>query len=130
VSSDRGSIAVVVLGAVAEGLVLVIAIVATAQLTSGRARAVNAADAAALAAAPVTFRAFGAQGSPAEEAERFAAANGATLVTCECRRDGTYASRVVVVTVRVTVDVLGFRQVSIEADSAAEFRPVQLLIGP
>ena len=124
---DRGSISIVVTGVVAVGLVLVMALVAASQLLAGRVRAVNAADAAALAAAPVTFRPFGSDGDPRAEAARFAEANGATLVSCDCPLRSSYSPRTVAVVVRVRVDVLGFRSVHIYATGAAEFRPILLL---
>ena len=49
----------------------------------GYARAQAAADAAALAAAPVTFSPFGATGSASREAAIFAAANGSVCVNGE-----------------------------------------------
>ena len=60
---------------------------------AARLQASAAADAAALAAAPVTFRRFGSAGTPIDEAARFAVANGARLVTCRCPVDRPAASR-------------------------------------
>ncbi len=94
---------------------------------AARGRATLAADAAALAAAPVTFRAFGASGGPAAEAARLASDNGAELVACRCPLDRSYANRVVEVDVRVRSRVLGVWSVTIGATSAAEFRPTELL---
>ena len=126
-TGDRGSVTVVAVGLLAFGLLLAVGLVGLGQLASGRVRATTAADAAALAAAPVTFRSFGANGSPAQEAARFAQDNGAELIACTCPLNSSYAERTVVVMVRVDVDVLGFRTVHIHAQSAAEFRPVVLL---
>ena len=93
-----------------------------------RARAVasTAADAAALAAAPVTFAPFGAVGSPADEAARFAAANGSSLVSCECAVDRTWAPRIVRVVVAAPVDLTLFGHRDVAASSRAEFRPTGL----
>lgn len=91
------------------------------------AQASNAADAAALAAAPVTFRPFGATGGPSSEADRFARMNGARLVRCSCPLDGSWNARTVeVVVVRViALPVVG--SVRIPAMSRATFEPAALL---
>lgn len=91
------------------------------------AQASNAADAAALAAAPVTFRPFGAADGPVAEAGRFAQMNGAALVRCTCPIDESWNPRTVeVVVVRVvSFPVVG--SVRIPASSRATFEPVALL---
>ena len=127
---ERGSVTVVTVGVIAVGFLLVVGLVAVGQLAAGRIQATNAADAAALAAAPVTFRSFGARGSPFDEAAIFAAANHAQLVDCRCPLDSSYAPRTVTVTVQIKVDVVGYRGVTIRATSSAEFRPTVLLVGP
>lgn len=93
-------------------------------------QASNAADAAALAAAPVTFRPFGAAGGPASEAGRFAQLNGARLVRCACPVDESWNARTVeVVVVRViALPVVG--SVRIPAMSRATFEPAALLVSP
>jgi len=91
-----------------------------------RARAQVAADAAALAAAPVTFRPFGAAGSAADEARRFAARNGATLIECRCAPDPTWRSRAVMVHVSVSADLVLFGVTEATAWSSAEFDPTRL----
>jgi hypothetical protein len=92
------------------------------------AAAASAADAAALASAPVTFRPFGALGSPRNEAARFARANGARLVRCDCPVDRSWATRTVSVTVsrRISLPVVGV--VVINATSRAIFEPSALLV--
>ena len=120
--SDRGSVTVLAVGALVLALVLVVGVTAIGQVLIARNRVI--------AAAPVTFRPFGATGSAMEEASRLVRSNGATLVRCDCRPDSRYAPRTVVVTAMVNVDVLGLRETSIEATAAAEFRPVALLVGP
>lgn len=93
-----------------------------------RAEASAAADAAALAAAPVTFLPFGATGSPADEARRFAAANGAALVSCSCPLDPSWEPRVVEVTVSKAVSLWPVGSLTVHASGKAEFVPVMLLI--
>lgn len=106
------------------GLGLVGAVVAT------YATAATAADAAALASAPVTFRDFGATGTPAAEARRFATANGANLVRCACPRNPSWDIRTVSVTVSrdVVLPVVG--RVVVHATSRATFDPSALLSEP
>ncbi len=92
------------------------------RLVTAKAVAQTAADAAALAAAPLTFAPFGSDSSPEVEAGMFAAANGSTLVECRCPYDPVWRPRIVVVTVAVEVDsFVGISQV--RAASAAEFDP-------
>ena len=124
---ERGSAAVLLLAV--AGLVLLLALgVADAGIAfSARLQAAAAADAAALAAAPVTFRPFGATGSPAAEARRLATANGAVLTTCSCPIDRTWQARVVHVVVERRVDLLGIGAITVRASSRAEFAPAALL---
>jgi len=108
-------------------LLLVLAIVAVGQYLVGYARAQAAADAAALAAAPVTFSPFGATGSARREAAIFAIANGSELIGCRCPPDPSWEPRTVVVTVRRSFPVVLFGEQSVEAVSLAEFIPARLL---
>lgn len=87
----------------------------------------NAADASALAAAPITFRPFGASGTPAAEAARYAERNGASLVRCRCPIDRSWAPRTVAVVVarRIHLPVIG--SVRVSATSRATFEPIRLL---
>lgn len=94
------------------------------------AAASNAADAAALAAAPVTFRPFGAKGSPAREAALFAERNGATLVSCSCSVDRSWARRTVTVRVTRRLAVPGIGTFDISATSKATFDPALLIPEP
>jgi hypothetical protein len=92
------------------------------RLVTAKAVAQTAADAAALAAAPLTFAAFGSEAGPEAEAGAYAAANGSELVECRCPFDPVWRSRVVVVTVAVEVDsFVGISRV--QAVAAAEFDP-------
>ena len=124
---ERGSAAVLLLAV--AGLVLVLALgVADAGIALGaRLQTAAAADAAALAAAPVTFRPFGATGGPAAEAGRLARANGAVLTKCSCAVDRTWRSRVVEVVVERRVELLGLGAITVSASSRAEFAPTALL---
>ena len=130
ISTDRGSVTVFAIGAIVLALVLMVGATAVGQVLVARNRVIAAAEAGALAAAPVTFRPFGATGSAIDEAARLVRSNGATLVRCDCPPDRRYGPRTVVVTARDDVDVLGLREMSVEATAAAEFRPVALLVGP
>ncbi len=94
---------------------------------AARLQASAAADAAALAAAPVTFRPFGSAGSPIDEAARFAVANGARLVTCRCPVDPSWSPREVEVVVAVSVDLMVFGATEAQARSRAEFIPIELV---
>jgi len=127
VNGERGS-AAILLAAVA-GLVLLLALgVADAGIAfSARLQAAAAADAAALAAAPVTFRSFGAAGSPVAEARRLAGANGAVLAQCRCPVDRSWRSRIVEVVVERRVELLGLGAITVRASSRAEFAPMALL---
>ena len=109
-------------------LTVALATVAGAQLA--RMRATTAADAAALAAAPVTFLPFGATGSPAQEAGRFARLNGASLVSCRCPIDRSFATRSAEVRVAVSVGLPLLGSVTVEATGRAEFAPAALLVAP
>lgn len=126
-TGERGSAALLLLGV--AGLVVVVTIgVADVGLALGaRLQAAAAADAAALAAAPVTFRPFGAAGSPAAEAGRLAAANGSVLTACRCPIDRSWRSRVVEVDVQRRVNLIGLGSMTVTASSQAEFAPALLL---
>jgi hypothetical protein len=116
------------LGAVVVALSLAVAAVGVGVGTYVSAS--NAADAAALAAAPVTFRPFGAAGSPAREAARYAAINGATLVSCQCPLDPSWDARTVTVQVVRRVDIPGIGVWHVTATSRATFEPAALLPEP
>lgn len=127
--SERGSVTVVAVGVLTFGFVLVVALAGIGQVLVARTKVVTAAEAGALAAAPVTFRPFGALGAPAAEADRMVRANGAELVACVCPHDPGYDPRTATVTARLAVAVLGFREITLQATAAAEFSPVDLLDG-
>lgn len=125
--NEEGSIALVLLAAGAVVVVIAIATAASGQYLAAAGQAQSAADAAALAAAPVTFRPFGARGSAREEAATFAVANGATLASCVCSQDPSWSNRTVEVTVRRRVRLVLFGYRSVAATSRAEFAPTMLL---
>lgn len=111
--------------------VLVAVLGGLSQVLIARDTAQMAADAAALAAAPVTFRSFGASGSATDEARRFAETNGGQLMSCSgCEWDPSWRRRVVEVEVSVETGLLWFGTTSVTAVAAAEFVPVQLLGAP
>jgi hypothetical protein len=105
----------------AAGLVWDVARVATT-----RAQLAAAADAAALAAAPVTFARFGSESDPRAAAAAIAAENGARLEQCWCDKDRSWAARTVVVAVSAETDLLLLRDRRLQATAAAEFHPVRL----
>lgn len=124
---DRGSAAIVLIVIVLIALLLGGALIGVGQVLVARARAVAAADAAALAAAPVTFHPFGAEGTPWQEAERFAAINGARLLSCSCPVDPSFEPRTVQVRVETRARVIIVGSVRVRAAGRAEFRPAALL---
>jgi hypothetical protein len=92
-----------------------------------RLQVAGAADAAALAAAPVTFAPFGATGTPEQEAARFARLNGSRLVRCRCPIDRSWRSRTVSVVVERPVAIPLVGRVTIRASSRATFEPTALI---
>lgn len=116
-----------VIGAVGLLLVLVVWLAALAMVMGAHLAATTAADAAALAAAPVTFLPFGATGSAADEAARFARLNGAELVWCRCPADQSFEPRTVEVLVAVGVHLPIIGEVRVEVSGRAEFLPAMLL---
>ncbi len=110
--SERGGASLIVAALIAVTLLLAVLVSDVAALVQARAQLTTAADAAALAAAPVTFATFGAAGTPAAEAAAFAEANGVILIECRCPVDRSWASREVAVVVAVSVDLilLGHRE--------------------
>lgn len=107
-------------------LVLSLGIGAVGTGIAGYVQAAGAADSAALAAAPVTFQSFGARGSPAHEASRFASANGTRLVSCDCLVDRSWNERTVTVVVARSVAVPALGNFEVRATSRATFEPAAL----
>jgi hypothetical protein len=103
------------------------AVVDVTSLLAARWRAEAAADAAALAAAPLTF--LGGP-HPRTEAARLAGANGAGLRVCRCPIDRSLAVRNVEVEVEVTVATMAVGRHLIVVSSRAEFDPGAALTPP
>ena len=116
-----------VVGGIGVLLLLIVWLSALAIAMRANLDATTAADSAALAAAPVTFLPFGAEGSPADEAARFARLNGARLVWCRCPPDQSFESRTVEVRVTKSVDLPVLGLIQVEATGRAEFVPAALL---
>lgn len=128
-TSEDGAVGVMLSAVAGVVLLFSVALVAVTGIQQARLRATTAADAAALAAAPVTFLPFGAVGTPIDEAARFARLNGATLVMCRCGIDRSFAPRTAEVRVRVGLEVPLLGGLTVEATGRAEFVPAALLAG-
>lgn len=122
----RGSAGIVLLAIAAAALVAAAFVADVTVLIVGRLQAVDAADAAALAAAPVTFAAFGTDGDPVAAARTVAERNGVGFVDCRCAVDPSWAPRRVVVRVVRHVDLVLFGTVEVHAAGAADFDPAML----
>lgn len=125
---ERGSIGIVLVAVIGLLAVLAAALGGAARVVAAQHTAQVAADAAALAAAPVTFR----QADPTETAlmaaGRIAVANGGRLIDCSgCVADPSWKKRVVEVTVAVDLELPGLGPSSVSAVAAAEFVPVRSL---
>jgi len=127
--NERGGAAVLLVGIAGVVLLLAAVLGAAGVYLRARVEAVAAADAAALAAAPVTFLPFGGDGSPAGEAARFAAANGAHLLSCICPLDPSWEPRMVTVRVAREARLWLLGSVTVTAVGRAEFLPALLLTG-
>jgi len=125
---DRGAAALLLLGVTAVVLLLAAVLGAVGAYLRARVEAVAAADAAALAAAPVTFLPFGARGTPAEEAARFALANGARLLWCACPVDQSWEPRTITVEVAREARLWPVGSLTVTAIGRAEFEPALLLV--
>ncbi len=123
---EAGSASLALLALAVVAVVVTLLVADTAVLLAGRARAQVAADAAALAAAPVTFRPFGARGGPADEAATYAHANGASLEECRCTRDTSWRARTVVVRVSIPLGLWLLPVSQVGAWSSADFIPIRL----
>lgn len=115
--AEDGNASLAVIGGVAFVMALSLLVADLTSILIARAQAQTAADAAALAAAAETLP--GSRGSPQSEASRFATANGATLVACQCSLGRDDAIVEVEVGVRFLVlDSLG--KVTVGARARAE----------
>jgi len=127
--NQQGSAAVLLVAVAGFILLLTAALGAVGACLRARAEAVAAADAAALAAAPVTFAPFGAETGPTAEAARFAALNGARLLECACPVDTSWDPRTVTVRVALDVELWPTGSVTVTAVGRAEFVPALMLVG-
>jgi secretion/DNA translocation related TadE-like protein len=126
---EQGGAALLLLGVAAVVLLLAAVLGGVGAYLRARVEAVAAADAAALAAAPVTFLPFGAEGTPADEAARFATANGARLLSCACPVDPSWEPRTVTVRVAREARLWPLGSLTVTAVGRAEFLPALLLMG-
>ena len=127
--NDRGAAAVLLVAVAALVLLLAAGLGAVGAYLNVRVQVSAAADAAALAAAPVTFMPFGATGTPTDEAARFARLNGADLDSCFCPLDTSWNPRTVRVEVSRMVSIWPIGRIRVSAVSRAEFVPALLLGG-
>jgi secretion/DNA translocation related TadE-like protein len=126
--ADRGSATLVVALLVAMVMVALVGLGSLTVLYGVRAEANNAADAAALAAAVATYPPAGA-GDPRSEAARYAGANGAVVVSCDCPIDFGLETRSATVIVEKKVTVPFFGTLGVRAGATGEFDPVAWLGG-
>lgn len=125
--TERGSVSLLLVAVAGVVLLFAAALGSVGAYFRVRVEATTAADAAALAAAPVTFMPFGASGSPLDEARRFAAANGASVVACSCARDPSWEPRTIQVEVEKVVRLWPAGRLAVRAVGRAEFSPAMLL---
>lgn len=123
---EQGSVGVLVAVLGAVTIILSLLVVDVAHVVAARAGLTTAADAAVLAAAPVTFAPFGTNESPRQAAATVAAANGAALLDCECEIDRSWATRRVTVTAELVVELVLLSDQRLTVTAAAEFRPVAM----
>ncbi|HKZ19078.1 MAG TPA: Rv3654c family TadE-like protein [Acidimicrobiia bacterium] len=120
---ERGSASILALALVLSVSAIGLAVLAAAQLVTARVRAVNAADAAALAAAPATFPALAVGETPSAVAAEMAEANGAHLLRCLCPVVRSFDPRDVEVEVAVATRIAIVGEVQVRAVSRAEYVP-------
>ncbi len=123
---EVGAVGLVAAALAATAMVVCLLVVDVARVAAARAQLTTAADAGALAAAPVTFSAFGTNGDPVAAAAEMALGNGAQLSACECDINRSWVPRRVVVTVTTLVHLALLPDRALTATAAAEFRPVAL----
>ena len=119
---EGGNVSISVLGLAALATVLSLLTADLAVFLGARAQAQAAADAAALAAAPLTF----IGGDAPEVAAATAVDNGARLTRCDCRHDSSWQRRSVRAAVAMTVDLAILPSTTVEASAHAVFDPVRL----
>lgn len=119
-SDDRGSVTVAAAALMAVLILLAWGVASVGALLAARAQAAVAADAAALAAAPLTL----GGGQPIEEARRLARANHSELVSCSCGRQPSFSPRSVEVIIEKPLSLPVVGTVRVRATSRAEFVPL------
>lgn len=124
--NELGSVTLLAIGMAAIVVVLTVAITDLVVLLDAHMRATVAADAAALAAAPLTFDPTASANDPCDVASTYASANGATLTTCSAPPDQTWNERRVEVSVVVVARLFIVGSTEVTGRAAAEFRPVDL----
>ncbi|NND04437.1 MAG: hypothetical protein HKN91_16800 [Acidimicrobiia bacterium] len=120
--SESGNVSVLALSLAALATLFALLTADVAVFLASRAQAQVAADAAALAAAPLTFLSGDAAGTAAATA----AANGARLTRCDCGADASWRRRTVRTIVAVQVELVVLPDTTVEADADAVFDPVRL----
>ena len=125
-TGERGAATLSLLAVVGVSMVVAAWVADLGVYFAGGVQAATAADAAALAAAPLTFSTFGGRGNARSEAERFARANGATLLSCSCDPDPSWNPRFVEVIVERRLDLRLLRRRVVRAVGRAEFAPAFL----
>jgi secretion/DNA translocation related TadE-like protein len=115
--TERGSASVLGTAISAVILLLGLMVVTVAGVVSAAFHARTAAEAAALAAVSPVVR------DPVAAARGVAALNRATLVSCRCPSPGTPPPVTAHVHVQTVVDIPFFGELTIPAESAAEYVP-------
>lgn len=121
--SDRGSASISMMVLAVSMVMIAGGLAGVGRLIAAHVQATAAADAAALAAAPITFLG----GDPRAEAGRYASKNGFHLVRCRCPHDPGFQLRVVTVVVAKEVDLGLLGRHRVGARAAAEFDPMDLV---
>ena len=121
-NDEAGGVTVFMVAVMALVAVVGIGVVSVGGLLAAREKAIGAAEAAALAAAVATYPPAASE-SPVGLARTYAAANGASLVTCRCPVDGSMSVRTVTVVAVVTSDVPLFGELAVKGGARAEFDP-------
>ena len=125
--NDEGFTSALMLALLALAGLLCIATADAANVLLARARAQNAADAAALAAAAAQWPVTDGDEAPTDVARRIAATNGATLDACDCPVRGDDATVRVSVPTRIRMLAVAPSRVEATAtagvDVARVFRP-------
>lgn len=126
-SAEAGAATVVSAALVATSLALAVIVADIGMVLRVRSQVAAAADAGALAAAPLTFQPGGAE--PGVVAADFVMRNGATLMRCDCPVDRTWSARTVTVVAAATAGTMLAGEVTLAVSSRAEFVPTAQFAG-